>query len=85
MCAGKLDNLNQNAGAWVKASQKETLPTTESYILPNPKNSAITKQFNITTIPRYMIIGKDGKVINGDAPRPSDPKVRQLFDELLKK
>lgn len=55
------------------------------YLPPNPKKSAIAKQFNISSIPRYVVIGKNGKVINANAPRPSDPKIRELFDELLKK
>ena len=78
-------SMDQNGGAWKKASQKEDLPDVNSYILPNSKKSAIAKQFNILTIPRYILIGKDGKVINADAPRPSDPKIRKMFDELLKK
>jgi hypothetical protein len=57
----------------------------DSYLIANPEKSELIRQFKINAIPRYMIIGKDGKVINADAPRPSDPKLRVLFDELLKK
>lgn len=78
-------SIDQNAAAWVSASEKEKLPNADSYILPDSRQSALSKQFDITSVPRYMIIGKDGKVINANAPRPSDPKLRALFDELLKK
>ena len=77
-------SMDENGGAWAKASKKEDLPEADSYILPNPKKSVIAKQFKISSIPRYVVIGKGGKVINADAPRPSDPKIRKLFDELLK-
>ena len=77
-------SIDENAAAWEKASKQIGLPDVNSYILPNSKKSAIAKQFNISTIPRYILISKDGKVINADAPRPSDPKIRKVFDELLK-
>lgn len=71
--------------SWKKASKQIGIPESNSYLLSNSKKNLIVKHFKISSIPRYMIIGKDGKVINADAPRPSDPKIRELFDELLKK
>lgn len=38
----------------------------------------------IKSIPRYLIIDKSGKVINADAPRPSDPNIKEVFDSILK-
>jgi hypothetical protein len=29
-------------------------------------------------------MGKDGKMIDADAPRPSDPKLKELIDKHLK-
>ena len=78
-------SVDENVGSWENASKKESLPATQSYLLPNPKKSVVAKQFKISSFPRYMLIGKNGKVINADAPRLSDPKIRELFDELLKK
>lgn len=78
-------SVDENVGSWENASKKEGLSTTQSYLLPNPKNSLIAKQFKISSIPRYILIGKDCKIINADAPRLSDPKIRELFDELLRK
>jgi hypothetical protein len=46
-------------------------------------NSSLTKEFNLNTIPRYIIINKKGKVVNMDAPRPSDPKLKPLLDKLI--
>ena len=78
-------SIDDNATSWEKISEQMGLPSTESYLLPNSKQSRIAKDFNLSSIPRYILIGKNGKVINADAPRPSDPKIRELFDELLKK
>jgi thiol-disulfide isomerase/thioredoxin len=37
------------------------------------------------SIPRYILINENGKILSTDAPRPSDPKLSKVFDELLKK
>ncbi len=77
-------STDQDLNAWAKAVKQIGLLPNESYVLPDGAESAIYKQFKIASIPRYMIFGKDGKVINADAPRPSDPRIKQVFDELLK-
>lgn len=78
-------SVDENVGSWENASKKEGLPEANSYLLPNPKKSAITELYNIRSFPRYMLIGRGGKVVNINAPRLSDPKIRELFEELLKK
>ena len=45
--------------------------------------SQITKDYAIFGIPRFMLFSADGKVISNDAPRPSDPEIRVLFDAHL--
>jgi len=45
----------------------------------------LTTAYKISGIPRFIVIGKDGKVVNPDAPRPSSSDIRKVFDGLLKK
>lgn len=78
-------SVDENIGSWENASKKEGLPEENSYLLPSYKKSAIAEQYNIRSFPHYMIIGTDGSIINANAPRLSDPKIRESFDELLKK
>ena len=40
--------------------------------------------FNISGIPRFIILDPNGKIVNADAPRPSDPDLSLLLDALLK-
>jgi len=40
--------------------------------------------YGIKSIPRFILIGPDGKVIDADAKRPSDPALVAQLDELLK-
>ena len=48
----------------------------------NAWESKFTKAFVINSIPRYLLIGPDGNIISGNAPRPSDQKLVELFDSL---
>jgi thiol-disulfide isomerase/thioredoxin len=77
-------STDENAADWDKANKKIGLPDDMSFLLPNPAESPLKKQFKINAIPRYMLIDKNGKIINDDAPRPSDKEIRGVLDELLK-
>lgn len=46
-------------------------------------NSAVGKAFNIQGVPRYVIIGRDGKIFDNDATRPSDDKTPAKLNEAL--
>jgi len=39
--------------------------------------------YAISGIPRFILIDKEGKFINTDAPRPSEDGIRQLLDQYL--
>jgi thiol-disulfide isomerase/thioredoxin len=39
--------------------------------------------YQIGGIPRFILIGKDGKIILADAPRPSSPEIRAILKEAL--
>jgi len=69
--------------SWQKAIKQDNLTEMENYKYADISASSFIKQFNITTIPRYILIGKDGKVISADAPRPSDPKLKALIDKYI--
>ena len=47
--------------------------------------SQVSEPYHIDAIPRFVLIGRDGKLINGDAPRPSSDEIRPLLNFNLKK
>lgn len=47
--------------------------------------SLITKDYGINGIPRFIVIDKDGKLVARQAPVPSNPDLKQMLLELLKK
>lgn len=44
----------------------------------------LNKAIYMNGIPRYILISEQGDIINVNAPRPSDPKLKEVLDELLK-
>jgi thiol-disulfide isomerase/thioredoxin len=47
----------------------------------NDWKSDFIKNFAIDGIPRFILIDTEGKIINADAPRPSDAKLKELLNE----
>ena len=46
--------------------------------------SDFIKAYGINAIPRFILIGPDGKVIKADAARPSSASLTELLDSLVK-
>ena len=40
------------------------------------------QEYQISSIPRFLLIDPEGNIVNADAPRPSDPRLKELFDSL---
>lgn len=47
--------------------------------------SKITKDYNITGIPRFMVFDKKGNLVEMQAPRPSEPALKKMIEAELKK
>jgi thiol-disulfide isomerase/thioredoxin len=45
--------------------------------------SDFIKAFNVNTIPRFILIDPTGNVVDADAARPSDPKLKEQLASLL--
>ena len=76
-------SFDNDINSWKKASFNYNIPIKSSFFVINNFNSEFAKKFKITTIPRYLLIGKDGKIILEDAPRPSDSKLKILIDKYI--
>ena len=47
--------------------------------------SKITKDYKIEGIPRFMVFDREGKIVDATAPRPSNPALKALLEEVLDK
>ena len=48
----------------------------------NAWKSDFVKKYAIDGIPRFILLDAEGKIVNADAPRPSDPKLKEVLTEL---
>ena len=46
-------------------------------------DSKFAEDYQIDGIPRFILIDDKGNIINPDAPRPSNPKLKEVLDGLL--
>lgn len=77
-----LDSGNQLMKAWKELAVK--MHGEELHLnIPGGFRSELAQHFGIRSVPRIIVVGKDGKIVDGFARRPSDPKLRQLLLELL--
>lgn len=43
----------------------------------------LVSEYEVVSVPRYILFDKDGKMLSFDAPRPSDPKLAALIQSKL--
>lgn len=43
----------------------------------------LCQEYDIGAIPRYILLDRDGKVMNANAPRPSNPSIIEWLDEQI--
>jgi thiol-disulfide isomerase/thioredoxin len=68
---------------WADFVRKEDLKGIQLFA-GDAANSALMKPYHVTGIPRFILIGKDGNLILGNAPRPSSDEIRTVLDAALK-
>lgn len=72
----------KNHAKWKKFIVDEQLPGIQLFANGWSK---ITKDYKITGIPRFMVFDREGKIVEAVAPRPSNPDLKALLEEELKK
>lgn len=51
-------------------------------IANNDLESEFMHEYEISTIPRFILLDPEGKIVDAEAPKPSEKKLRALFTEL---
>lgn len=83
-----LDNSRTHGGSWEKAVEdwKAMIADKElggvQIIAPENGESEFVSGYKVSGIPRFILIDPNGNVVNADAPRPSSPKLTELFNSL---
>lgn len=75
-------SIDEDAQSWKDMVKKKEI---QGVHLNAPDfNHTISKAYNVTGVPSYFLIGRDGKVIDNAAPRPSNKKdIEQAINTAL--
>lgn len=65
------------------AEYNDILNNENSFLLMKSSKDELLKKINVSTIPHYVLFGKDGKIIDVDAPRPSSKEIETLIEKHL--
>jgi thiol-disulfide isomerase/thioredoxin len=76
-------SIDTSEEAWRKAIADDKIEGNHVVALEG-RNSPVAKAFNISGIPHYVIIGRDGKIFDNNAPRPSQDITPEKINEALK-
>lgn len=66
---------------WVNMVSEKELSGTQ-LMADNAWKSQFAKDYGIESIPRFILVDPDGNIVSANAPRPSDPDLKALFEEL---
>ncbi len=74
---------DDNKVNWQKAFEELKMNDSNSFLISASTKEEFSKRINLTSIPRYVLINKEGKIVDGDASIPSDSALRMKIYELL--
>ena len=77
-------SIDQNKDEWKEFVKNEDLKGVQLFA-ENAFESQFIQDYGIRQIPTFIIIDKEGKIVNADAPRPSSDEITGLLEGLLKK
>jgi thiol-disulfide isomerase/thioredoxin len=77
-------SLDDDINRWLKVEESITSEGI-SWFAGKGFGSEAAKAFQVISIPTYVLIDKEGKIVNADALRPSSVAIRGVLDDLLSK
>ena len=84
-----IDDDRTHKGSWDLAKQdwKDMVADKElggiQIFAPKGWKSKFITDYKINGIPRFILIDPNGNIVDASAPRPSDPALRTMFDDLM--
>ena len=76
-------STDKNKGAWEKFVTEKEMGGVQLYA--GKAHSQIAKDYIVKGIPRFILIDKNGNIVNARAKRPSQKGIAEDIEELLKK
>jgi thiol-disulfide isomerase/thioredoxin len=80
------DGARRSGGSWEAAEKKwrdfVKARQMTGVQLWSGKDFSFQQAYQINGIPRFILIDPNGKIVSANAPRPSDPNLKELFKSL---
>mgnify|MGYP000846681765 CR=1 FL=1 len=73
------DKFDKNKEAWTKMVAEKELGGIQ---LHSGDDREFSKAFDVTGIPRFILLDQEGNIVNSNAPRPSDPNLKEVLSTL---
>lgn len=71
----------ENKEKWLQMVKDEELKGIQLWA-DDAQNSEFLTAYGVQGIPRFILIDKEGKIVDANAPRPSDPKLKAMLKSL---
>lgn len=79
-----VDNVDGRRGSyesWKKMVKEQQLGGVQLFA-DNDFNSTFIREYDINSIPRFILIDPEGNIIDADAIKPSNPSIKNYFEEI---
>ena len=76
-------SIDEDKEAWRKVVKERELKGIQ-LIADKAFESQFIQDYSINQIPTFLLIDKEGNIVNPNAPRPSDPQLAEVLEKLLK-
>ena len=80
------DESRRSGGSWEAAKKKWSNFVKDRNMrgiqLWSGKDTRFQQEYQINGIPRFILIDPQGNIVDANAPRPSDPRLRNIFNSL---
>lgn len=76
-------NLDKTIDLGLKAIEEDNIVGVHLFAGDFSRENPVVQAFNIGGIPRYILISKDGTIVEADAPRPSEEITAELIRQAL--
>jgi len=75
-------SIDQDPGKWERSARNFDL-IENSFLARNYPQAKLFQDNNVSSIPRYMLFDKNGRLIDDNARRPSDKDLETTIDGFL--
>ena len=80
------DEYRKSGGSWEAAEKKWRNFVKAKQLTGNQlwagKDYSFQQAYQINAIPRFILIGPQGNIVDANAPRPSEPRLKEIFTSL---